>query len=107
MLLLGVKSEIEWIQETAKIPVLGGVFLFLFTFVPAVVLSFLAQAAIPGLHDDVGFTKAMFVLLPGWNLLLWLRRVRLYCLLLPAWVLFGIIAIVKATLMLTGIDNGQ
>lgn len=107
MLLLGVKSEVEWIQETSKIPILGGVFLFLFTFVPALILSFLAQAAIPGLHDDLGFTKAMFVLLPGWSLFLWLRRVRLYCFFLPSWVLFGIIAIVKSILLINGIDIRQ
>src|SRR3712207_2444547 len=107
MLLLGVKSEVEWIQETARIPVLGGVFLFLLTFVPAVLLSFLAQAAIPGLHDEMGFTKAMFILLPCWSLLLWLLRVRLYCFFLPSWLLFGTIAVIKTIILIAGIDNGQ
>lgn len=107
MLLLGVRSEIEWIQETARIPVLGGIFLFLFTFIPAVVLSFLAQSAIPVLYDDLGFTKAMLVLLPGWSLLLWFRGVKLYCFFLPSWVLFGTIAVIKAILLIAGIDNGQ
>jgi hypothetical protein len=107
MLPLAVKSNIKWITETAEIPVLGSIFLFLLMFVPAVVLSFLAQAVIPTLGDEAGFTKAMFALLPGWNLLLWLYRIRLYCFFLPTFIFFGAIALVKALLMVAGIDDGQ
>ena len=106
-LLLAVKTEIEWIEDIAKIPILGHIFLFLLIFIPAVLLSFLVQATIPGLHNDIGFTKAMLVLLPGWNLFLWLVRVRLYCFFLPSWILFGIIAIIKGLLLIAGIDDGQ
>jgi len=107
LLFLGVVTEVEWIDDVAKVPILGHIFLFLLIFIPAVLLSFLVQATIPGLHDDIGFTKAMLVLLPSWNLVLWLIRIKLYCLFLPSWILFGIIAIVKGVLMIAGIDNGQ
>ena len=107
LLFLGVKTNVEWIEDVAEVPILGHIFLFILIFVPAVLLSFLVQSTIPGLHDDIGFTKAMLVLLPSWNLILWLIRIKLYCLFLPSWMLLGIIAIVKGVLMITGIDNGQ
>jgi hypothetical protein len=107
LLFLGVKTEVEWIEDIAAVPILGHIFLFLLIFIPAVLLSFLAQSIIPGLHDDIGFTKAMLVLLPSWNLTLWLMRIKLYCFFLPSWILFGIIAIIKGILMIAGIDNGQ
>jgi hypothetical protein len=107
LLFLGVKTEVEWIEDIAEVPILGHIFLFILIFVPAVLLSFLAQATIPGLHDDIGFTKAMLVLLPTWNLVLWLFKIKLYCFFLPSWILFGIIAIIKGILMIAGMDNGQ
>lgn len=107
LLLLGVKTDEEWIKGIARIPILGHIFLFILVFIPAVLLSFLVQAVIPGLHDDAGFTKAMLVLLPGWNLFLWVMGIRLYCLFLPSWILFGIIAIVKVILFITGAGSLQ
>ena len=107
LLFLGVKTEVEWIEDVAVVPVIGHVFLFLLIFIPAVLLSFLAQAVIPGLHNDIGFTKAMLVLLPSWNLFLWLIKIRLYCLFLPSWILFGLIAAIKGIMLIAGIDNGQ
>jgi hypothetical protein len=101
------ETKVDWINELAGIPVLGGAFLFVFMFVPAALLSFGAQKIIPGLNNDVGFTIAMLVLLPGWNLLLWLGRIKLYCFYIPAPVLFGGIALVKGILMIAGIDDGQ
>jgi hypothetical protein len=40
-------------------------------------------------------------------LVLWLMRIKLYCIYLPSWILFGIIAIIKGILLIAGIDNGQ
>ena len=107
LLFLGAKTNVEWINDIAKTPVIGGAFLFVFMFVPAVLISFLAQFLIPGLHNDIGFTKAMLVLLPCWNLLLWLIKIRLYLFFLPSWILLGGIAGVKGILLFAGIDDGQ
>ncbi|HEX3167362.1 MAG TPA: hypothetical protein VFD24_16035 [Chitinophagaceae bacterium] len=107
MLFLGVKTDVEWIKDITEVPVLGHIFLFVLIFVPAVLLSFLVQATIPGLHNDPGFTKAMLALLPAWNLFLWMMRIRLYLFFLPSWILFGVIAIVKGILLIAGVDNGQ
>ena len=84
LLFLGVKTDVEWIEDIAEVPIIGHIFLFILIFVPAVLLSFLVQANIPGLHDDIGFTKAMLLLLPSWNLVLWLLRIKLYCFFLPS-----------------------
>ncbi len=107
MLLLGVKTEIKWIQQTAKLPIFGGIFLFVLMFLPAVLISFLVQAIIPVLDGDTGFTKAMLVLLPGWNLILWLSKIRISVFFLPSWILFALIAIIKFLLLILGIDDGQ
>lgn len=107
MLILKVKTEVKWIQEAATTPLFGGFFLFILMFIPAVAMSFLAQAAIPVLHNEVGFTKAMLVLLPAWNIVLWLLGIRLFLFFIPSWILFTIIAIIKGILMITGVDDGQ
>ena len=107
LLFLGAKTDVEWINDISKTPIVGGAFLFVFMFVPAVLVSFLVHALIPGLNNDVGFMKAMLVLLPGWNLFLWLIKIRLYLLFLPSWILLGGIAIIKGILLIIGIDNGQ
>ena len=107
LLFLRAKTDVEWINDIAKTPILGSVFLFAFMFVPAVLVSFLVQFIIPGLNNDVGFTKAMLVLLPGWNLFLWLINIRLYLFFLPSWILLGGIAIIKGVLLIAGIDDGQ
>lgn len=101
MLLLKVKTNIEWINDIAEVPVVGGLFLFILIFIPAVLLSFLAKAIVPGLANDAGFTKAMLVLLPGWNLFLWWRKVRIFLFFLPSWLLLGGIAIAKGVLLIT------
>lgn len=106
-LLLGVKTKIGWINDIAKTPILGDFFLFVVMFVPAVLLSFLAQAIIPALQDDVGFTKAMLLLLPSWNLLLWLSKIKCYLFAIPSWIILGVIALVKLILLVVGIDDGQ
>jgi len=104
---LGVDTEVEWIDSITSVPILGRLFSFLLIFVPPVIVSFLAQAIIPGLHNDIGFTKAMLVLLPCWNLLLWLLKIKPYIFFLPSWILLGVISIVKGILMITGVNNGQ
>jgi hypothetical protein len=95
LLLLGVKTDKEWINEIATIPIVGGFFLFAFIFIPPVIGSFAATQIIPYLNNDTGFTKAMFIFLPSWNLLMWYLKIRLFLLFIPAWLLFGIIAIIK------------
>ena len=106
-LFLGIDTEIKWIEDISSIPVLGHIFSFVLIFVPAVILSFILQSVIPPLHDDIGFTKAMLVLLPVWNLVLWIVKIKPFILFIPTWVIFGGIAIVKGYLMFKGIDNGQ
>lgn len=106
-LFLCVKTQVPWINNTAKTPIVGGIFLFAFIFVPPVLISIIMQTLIPGLDNDIGFTKAMLILLPGWNLFLWLIRIRLYLFYLPSWILFGSIAIVKGILLITGVSDGQ
>ena len=106
LLFLGVETDVEWVEDIADVPVLGHIFLFALIFIPAVLLSILLQGTIPGLHDDIGFTKLMLVLLPGWNLFLWLMSIKLYIFFLPSWILLGIIAIVKGILLIYGIDDG-
>jgi hypothetical protein len=95
MLFLGVDTEKDWINSIEEIPVFGHLFTFALIFVPPVIISFIAQALIPGLHNDIGFTKSMLVLLPSWNFLMWLLKIRVFILFIPAWVLFGIIATIK------------
>lgn len=87
-LFLSIDTEIEWINDIAEVPVLGGLFAGIFIFVPAVAMSFCLYAIIPFLHNDVGFTKAMLVLL-------------------PAWMVLVVISLVKGYLMIAGIDDGQ
>lgn len=106
-MLLSVKTDVKWIDDISKTPIIGGIFLFVLMFVPAVLASFLAQSIVPTRHNDVGFTKAMLVLLPGWNLFLWANKIRLYAFFLPSWVLLGGIALVKGILLIAGISDGQ
>ncbi len=96
---LGIDTEIKWIDEIAGMPFIGHIFLFAMTLVPAVLMSFILQAVVPSLHNDVGFTKAMLLLLPSWNLGLWIGKIRVFIIFIPAWVIFGIIAIAKGYLM--------
>ena len=95
MLFLGVETEKDWINSIEEIPVLGHLFIFALVFIPPVIGSFIAQALIPGLHSDIGFTKSMLLLLPSWNLVMWLLKVRIFIFFMPSWLLLGIIAIIK------------
>jgi hypothetical protein len=104
---LGIDTEVKWVEDISSIPILGHLFMFVLIFVPAVLLSFSCQAIIPALHNDIGFTKAMLVLLPLCNLALWLMRIKAFILFIPSWIFLGTIAIIKAYLMYKGIDNGQ
>jgi len=104
---LGIDTEIKWIDDIASTPIIGHLLLFIMVFVPAVILSFIFQAIIPSLHNYIGFTKAMLVLLPTLNLALWLGKIRIFILFTPSWIFFGILAAVKGYLMFKGIDDGQ
>jgi len=106
-LLLTVKTDIGWINEVSDTPIFGGFFLFILTFVPPVSMSFLLQAVVPMLNNDIGFTKAMLLLLPSWNFLLWHFKIKLYAFFIPAWIIWGIISFIKIILMISGLDDGQ
>ena len=95
MLIITVKTRIEWINDLDKIPVIGDGFLFILMFVPAVLASFLLQLIIPGLDNDSGFSTAMFILLPCWNLFLWLKQIKLNLFFIPSWIFLGALAIIK------------
>jgi hypothetical protein len=105
VLSFSVKTNHKLINDFADVPIIGGIFLFILTFIPAVLLSFLLHKLIPGLQDDQGFTKAMLILLPLWNWLLWKKHIKLYFLFLPAWMLFGGVALVKIILFVFGVDK--
>jgi len=106
-MILGIDTETKWIKEISGIPFIGHIFLFALIFIPAVIMSFILQAIVLALHNDIGFTKAMLLLLPTWNLGLWIGKIRVFIFFVPTWVLFGIISIVKGYLMIKGIDDGQ
>ena len=97
----GISTEGKWIKPNAEIPFIGGVFAFIVIFVVPVICSFALQNVVPGLHDEIGFTKSMLVLLPTWNLFLWLMKVKTLFFYLPAWLLLGVIAILKSLEMFT------
>ncbi len=103
MVVIKVETNIGWIRETADIPLAGHLFLIAFMFVPPALLSFTAQSSIPALSNDIGFTKAMLLLLPLWNLIMWFSKVKLYLFFIPAWIFLGIIAVIKTALLLFGI----
>lgn len=106
-LFYGIDTEIKWIEDVSTIPIIGHVFTFVLIFVPAVLLSFTSQAIIPALHNDIGFTKSMFVLLPLCNLILWLMKIKPFILFIPSWIFFTVFSIVKGYMMYKGIDDGQ
>jgi len=102
-LILGVTTKVVWIDSISKMPIIGGFMIFVIMFVPAVLLSFLIQLTVPGLHDDLGFSKAMLILLPIWNIALWfILKVRLFLFFLPSWVLLGGISLVNGVIMIIG-----
>ena len=94
-----VKTDIEWINSFAELPIIGHGFLFVLIFVPAALLSFLAQTIIPYLNNDIGFTKAMLILLPSWNILLYFLKIRLYMFFIPAWILLPVISVINGIIM--------
>lgn len=106
-LFLGIDTEIKWIDDISSIPIVGHILLFILVFVPAVIVSFIFQATIPFFYYDIGFTRAMLILLPIWNFGLWVIKIRVFILFIPSWILLGIIAVIKGYLMIKGIDNGQ
>ncbi len=99
LVIANVKTDKEWIRSAAEPPFVGNLFLVALIFIPAVVCSFICQAFVPGMNDDDGFTKAMFLLAPLWNFILWKMNIRLYLFWLPSWLLLGIIAVIKAAIM--------
>ncbi len=98
-MIVGVKTQVKWIDSITDVPFIGGIFIFILIFIIPVVCSFITQATIPSLHDDMGFTKSLFFFLPVWNLILWFSKIKLYIFFLPAWLLTGGIALVKIVQM--------
>jgi hypothetical protein len=105
MLFLGIKTDDDGIESIANIPIIGSIFVFILMFVPAAILSFIVHALIPYLNTDIGFTKAMLVLLPACNAIMWFAKIKLFIFFLPSWIVLGIISIVKAILMINGLDE--
>jgi hypothetical protein len=105
--LLTAKIDNEWINEITDTPIFGGLFLFVLMFIPPVLVSFFLQVIVPMLNNDIGFTKAMLLLLPCWNFLLWHLKIKLYIFYIPAWIIWGLISFIKGILMISGIDDGQ
>ncbi len=99
-MIVGVKTENKQLNAIAEIPFIGGLFIFIVIFIVPVICSFLCQAFIPLLHNDIGFTKALLILLPGWNLILWFSKIKLYIFFLPAWALLGGFALLKIIRMI-------
>ncbi|MDB5207874.1 MAG: hypothetical protein JWR72_2949 [Flavisolibacter sp.] len=95
LILVSVKTEIEWTGDIAAVPIIGHGFAFLLIFIPAVLSSFLTQEIIPGISDETGFTKAMIILLPTWNLVMWFLKIKLFILFIPSWLLLGVISVIK------------
>ena len=94
-MIVSIKTDINWMNSIANIPIVGSVFIFLIIFVIPVIGSFIGQAIIPGFQDDIGFTKILMILLPPWNILLWLTKIKLYLFFLPAWLLISGLALMK------------
>lgn len=99
-MIVGIKTENKQLIAIAEIPLIGGLFIFIVIFIVPVICSFLCQAFIPALDNDLGFTKALLILLPGWNLILWFSKIKLYIFFLPAWALLGGIALLKIIRMI-------
>src|SRR5215217_8014072 len=106
-MIVGVKTTNKKINNIVDTPFLGGLFLFVLIFVPAVLISFAVQATVPALQNNIGFTKVLIFALPAWNLLLWFLRLKLYLLFIPAWLLLGGIAVFKGYTIFAGEKLGK
>jgi len=94
-MIIGVKTNRKRILEIASVPVIGGFFLFVICFVPAVAMTFFIQYLFPSISGDPYFGYILGVLLPLWNLLLYVFDIRLRIFFIPAWLLFGVIALMR------------
>lgn len=68
---------------------------FILIFLSPVICSFTLQEFMPGFKNEFGFTRAMLLLLPTWNLFLWVIKIKTTFFFCPAWIIFGIISIAK------------
>ena len=75
-MIVGIKTTNKKINDIVDIPFLGGLFIFVMIFIPAVLTSFLLQALVPAFQNNKGFTKALIFALPAWNLLFWFSIIR-------------------------------
>lgn len=94
-MIIGIKTNRKRLLEVTEIPVIGGFFLFVLCFVPAVAATFFVQHLFPSISGDPNFGYILSVLLPLWNLLLYLLDVRLSVFYVPAWLLFGVIGLLR------------
>ncbi|MET0571465.1 MAG: hypothetical protein ABWZ79_08560 [Pedobacter agri] len=106
-MIVGIKTTNKKINDIVDTPFLGGLFIFVMIFIPAVLTSFLLQALVPAFQNNKGFTKALIFALPAWNLLFWFLRLKLYILFIPAWLLLGGIAVVKGYPIFAGEKPGK
>ena len=99
-MIVGVKTDKSWMNDIAKIPILGAISIFLIIFIVPVLCSFLCQSFVQELKSDIGFTKALMVLLPGWNLALWFLKIKTFIFFMPAWALLGGLAVLRGIRLL-------
>ena len=94
-MIIGMKTEVEWLKSLYAIPILGGWIPFLLAFILPVITSAILEKSIIGFEENYVFESSMMVLIPLWNLFLWLINVRVYILWLPSWLIMGVIVLIK------------
>lgn len=94
-MIIGIKTNHQTLLKAADVPVVGGFFLFALCFLPAVFSAFFIQYLFPAISGDPYFGYLLAVLLPLWNLLLYVFAVRLSIFYVPAWLLFGAIGLLR------------
>jgi len=94
-MIIGIKTNRKRLLKVADAPVIGGIFLFITCFVPAVAATFFIQYLFPSISGDPYFGYILGVILPLWNLLLYIFDIRLSIFYIPAWLLFGAIGLLR------------
>lgn len=106
-MIVGIKTPNKNITEIAGTPVVGGIFIAMLIFLPAVLISFALQAIVPALQNNIGFTKVLIFALPAWNLLFWFLRLKLYIFFIPAWLVLSCFAIYNGFVLFSGEKPGK
>lgn len=106
-MIVGIKTPHKKISDIADTPILGGLFIAILIFGPAVLISFALQAIVPALQNNLGFTKVLIFALPAWNLVFWFLRLKLYIFFIPAWLVLSGFAIYNGFVMFSGEKLGK